>query len=97
MTQSLPTTLGALRSSPFGAPALRGRSVKDEIRTNLLAKLATRAPLFPGVLGYEDLKALLGQIAPQQIPDAAIVIHNDQPEGLGFRLGRVHSIPVSNT
>ena len=54
MTQSLPTTLGALTSSHFGAPALRGRSVKDEIRTNLLAKLATRAPLFPGVLGYED-------------------------------------------
>jgi magnesium chelatase subunit I len=54
VTQPLPTTLGALRSSPFGAPALRGRSVKDEIRANLLAKLATRAPLFPGVLGYED-------------------------------------------
>jgi magnesium chelatase subunit I len=54
VTQPLPTTLGALRASPFGAPDRRGRSVKDEIRANLLARLAAGGPLFPGVLGYED-------------------------------------------
>jgi magnesium chelatase subunit I len=50
----LPQTLGALRASPLGAPHRRGRSVKDEIRHNLLAKLKEAKPLFDGVLGYED-------------------------------------------
>lgn len=54
MNKTLPTTLGALKASPFAAPALRSRSVKDEIRTNLLARLREAKPLFPGVLGYED-------------------------------------------
>jgi magnesium chelatase subunit I len=54
MTQSLPTTLGALKRSAFGADHRRGRSVKDELRANLLARLADGKPLFHGVLGYED-------------------------------------------
>ncbi len=54
MTTSLPTTLGALARSPFGAPERRGRSVRDEIRANLLARIADGKPLFKGVLGYED-------------------------------------------
>jgi magnesium chelatase subunit I len=54
VTSSLPTTLGALKRSPHGAEARRGRSVKDEMRANLLARLADDQPLFPGVLGYED-------------------------------------------
>jgi magnesium chelatase subunit I len=54
MTQTLPSTLGALRRSAFGAEHRRGRSVKDELRANLLARLADGKPLFPGVIGYED-------------------------------------------
>ena len=54
MTQSLPMTLGALKRSAFGADHRRGRSVKDELRANLLARLADGKPLFPGVVGYED-------------------------------------------
>ncbi len=50
----LPTTLGALKASPLGDDRRRGRSVKDEIRANLLARLRDSAPLFDGVLGYED-------------------------------------------
>ena len=53
MTQ-LPLTLGALRQSLFGAPACARRTVKDEIRQNLLARLAAGGALFPGVVGYED-------------------------------------------
>lgn len=53
MTQ-LPQTLGALRQSPFGAPDRRKRTVKDEIRQNLLSRLAAGGALFPGVVGYED-------------------------------------------
>ncbi len=51
---TLPTTLGALKSSPFGDPSRAHRSVKDEIRTNLLVRLADGGPLFPGVMGYDD-------------------------------------------
>jgi magnesium chelatase subunit I len=41
-------TLGELKKNP---PA--GGSVKDEMRRNLLRKLAAGDPLFPGVLGYD--------------------------------------------
>ncbi|HEX6036671.1 sigma 54-interacting transcriptional regulator, partial [Longimicrobium sp.] len=48
MTQR-PTTLGALRASGY-----RPRSVKTEIRENLMAKLRSGGPMFPGIVGYED-------------------------------------------
>ncbi len=54
MTRGLPCTLGALRQSPWGKPPLAGRSVRDEVRTNLLRALATGEELFPGIQGYED-------------------------------------------
>ncbi|HEY0995207.1 MAG TPA: sigma 54-interacting transcriptional regulator, partial [Gemmatimonadaceae bacterium] len=58
MSTTYPETLGALRRSPFGAPEHIHRSVKDEMRRNLIARLRAGggrgAPLFEGVLGYED-------------------------------------------
>src|SRR6266853_1821332 len=42
-------TLGDLRQS--GAPT---RSVKQEIRDNLVRKLEAGEPLFPGIIGYDD-------------------------------------------
>jgi magnesium chelatase subunit I len=51
---NLPRTLGDLKNSPWAEPPLRGRTVRDEIRTNLLARLADGGPLFPGIVGYED-------------------------------------------
>ncbi len=50
----LPNTLGALRTSSHGAAERQGRSVKDELRANLIARLRDGKALFPGVLGYED-------------------------------------------
>ena len=49
-----PRTLSDLKQSPWGADPLRGRSVRDEIRANLIARLETGEPLFPGILGFED-------------------------------------------
>ncbi len=46
---ALPRTLGELRESGW-----RSRSVRDELRENLLARLQSGEPLFPGVLGYEE-------------------------------------------
>ncbi len=51
---TLPRTLGELKRSPWAHPPLRGRSVRDEIRANLLRKLAHGEALFPGIVGYED-------------------------------------------
>ncbi len=47
-------TLGQLRSGPYGDSPHRSRSVKDEMRANLIQKLKTGEAIFPGVLGYED-------------------------------------------
>src|ERR1700728_2864568 len=44
-----PETLGELKSSGY-----RIESVKDEMRRNLIAKLAAGEPLFPDILGYEE-------------------------------------------
>jgi magnesium chelatase subunit I len=44
-----PQTLGALRNSGFEV-----LPVREEIRKNLITKLAAREPLFPGIHGYEE-------------------------------------------
>ncbi|MFN8571613.1 MAG: magnesium chelatase [Gemmatimonadaceae bacterium] len=51
---SLPRTLGELRRSPLGSPQRVMRSVRNEVRDNLLSRLRSGETLFPGVLGYED-------------------------------------------
>jgi len=50
----LPATLEALRSSRWGKPPLLGRSVRDEVRSNLLRSVLAKVPLFPGIHGYDD-------------------------------------------
>src|SRR5713226_8861361 len=50
----LPQTLGELRKSAWSEAKLGGRSVKQEVRENLLRKLDAKEELFPGVHGYED-------------------------------------------
>jgi len=51
----LPQTLGELRTSTqFSAACLKTRTVKDEMRRNLIARLERRETLFPGIVGYED-------------------------------------------
>ncbi len=57
-------TLGALRTSGYAS-----RSVKDEMRANLIAKLRTGQRLFPGILGYDE------SVVPQ-IVNAVLAKHN---------------------
>ena len=64
-----PGTLGELRSSEWNEAWLAARSVKQEIRENLLARLAARREIFPGVHGYED------SVIPQII-NALLARHN---------------------
>ncbi len=71
-TSNLPATLGALRNSEY-TPARVARSVKDELRDNLIARLrakgATGESLFPGIVGYDDT------VIPQ-IVNAVLSRHN---------------------
>ncbi len=49
------TTLRELRRQRTSDPAVGpSRTVKDEIRQNLLSKLHRREPLFPRILGYDE-------------------------------------------
>jgi magnesium chelatase subunit I len=44
-----PSTVGELRASGYTS-----KSVKQELRDNLVTRLKAGAPLFPGIVGYED-------------------------------------------
>src|SRR6202035_2442054 len=55
MSSPLPQTLGELQSSKeFYKARLKKRSVKDELRENLIARLKAKQTIFPGIVGYED-------------------------------------------
>ncbi|MGH7529796.1 MAG: magnesium chelatase [Gemmatimonadales bacterium] len=67
MTQ--PSTLGELKKTEWASPARRQRSVKDEMRDNLICLLENGAALFPGIVGYEDT------VIPQLV-NAVLSRHN---------------------
>jgi magnesium chelatase subunit I len=51
----LPQTLGELRTSQQFSPSqLNARSIKDEMRSNLIARLQARETIFPGIVGFDD-------------------------------------------
>src|SRR3972149_4995308 len=49
-----PQTLGDLRKSEYSEQRIKGRSIKDEMRENLIRKLKREEPLFQGIVGYDD-------------------------------------------
>jgi magnesium chelatase subunit I len=61
---ALAKTLGELKASNY-----RTRSVKDELRANLLGKLRAGEKLFPGIVGYDET------VVPQ-ITNAVLARHN---------------------
>ncbi len=66
---SMPRTLGELRQSPWGDPKRHLRSVKDEMRDNLIAVLESGTEIFRGIKGYDDT------VIPQVI-NAVLSRHN---------------------
>jgi magnesium chelatase subunit I len=64
-----PQILGDLRTSEFGREAFRTRTIKDEMRANLIRKLQSKEPIFSGIVGYEDT------VEPQVI-NAILSRHN---------------------
>ncbi|HEY0875034.1 MAG TPA: hypothetical protein VGD94_16285 [Vicinamibacterales bacterium] len=65
---SRPATLGQLRHAVTSG-AIQRRSVKEEIRDNLIARLRSGDTLFPGIIGYDDT------VVPQ-IVNAVLSRHN---------------------
>jgi len=65
---SLPTTRGALREA-VAAGRIPHRSVKDELRANVAAKLRAGQPLFSGIVGYRET-------VEAQIANAILSRHN---------------------
>ncbi len=64
-----PETLGQLRQSSWSEQRIARRTVKDEMRENLLCALERKQPLFRGIHGYEDT------VIPQII-NALLARHN---------------------
>ncbi len=58
---SLPQTLGQLRTNSKYSAQRLARSVKQEMRENLIARLRCPDPIFPGIIGYDD--TVIPQIA----------------------------------
>jgi len=66
---TMPTTLGELQRTEWASPARRNRTVKDEMRENLICLLENGTPLFPGIVGYEET------VIPQLV-NALLARHN---------------------
>jgi magnesium chelatase subunit I len=67
--KNLPSTLGELRSSGWSEDKIAHRSVRQELRENLLCAIERGDELFPGIHGYEDT------VIPQ-IVNAVLSRHN---------------------
>jgi len=66
---NLPSTIAELKASQFSEARTGRRSLKDEIRENLIGKLNRRETIFPGIVGYDD------SVVPQ-IVNALLSRHN---------------------
>src|SRR5437868_9323207 len=65
----LPRTLGALRTSRFLDQLQPDRTLKEELRSNLICKLNRGEALFPGLMGFDDT------VVPQVV-NAILSRHN---------------------
>lgn len=74
MRPDLPRTLGALRASGH-----QMRSVKDEIRTNLLAMLRAGTDPWPGIVGFES--TVLPQLERALIAGHDVVLLGERGQG----------------
>ncbi len=69
MKEEFPQTLGGLKNSPYHEIHRNGRSVKEEMRANMQARLLEGDALFPGIVGYDET------VQPQ-IVNAILSRHN---------------------
>src|SRR5918995_1671223 len=53
MSSVRPSTIGELRAS-VDAGCIKRRPVRDEVRENLVTRLRSGDPMFPGIIGYDE-------------------------------------------
>src|ERR1700720_718378 len=66
---NLPSIVAELKTTEFNETRVRSRSIKDELRENLISRLGRREVIFPGIIGYDD------SVVPQ-IVNAVLSRHN---------------------
>ena len=71
---SQPTSLGALRDTGY-----RSRSVKTEIRENLLARLRSGQTAFPGIVGFDE--TVLPQLESALLAGHDVVLLGERGQG----------------
>jgi magnesium chelatase subunit I len=64
-----PQTLGELKQTAWSDPQVHNRSVKDEMRHNLICLLEMGREVFPGIVGFEE------SVVPQVV-NALLARHN---------------------
>ncbi len=69
-----PTTIGELKASGWTT-----RSVKEEIRTNVVAQLAAGLPLIDGIVGYDD--TVLPQLANALLAGHDVIFLGERGQG----------------
>lgn len=69
MSHAKPATLGDLKQTEWGDPQRHLRSIKDELRQNLICLVEAGADVFPGIIGFEET------VVPQVI-NAILARHN---------------------
>jgi len=67
--ERMPATLGELRQTEWASPHRIARTVKDEMRANLICMLEAGQEIFPGIIGFDDT------VVPQ-IVNAVLARHN---------------------
>jgi magnesium chelatase subunit I len=69
-----PSTIGELRASGW-----ESRSVKDEVRSNVVARLAVGQPLIDGIVGYDD--TVLPQLANALLAGHDVIFLGERGQG----------------
>jgi magnesium chelatase subunit I len=73
-SSTLPTTLGALLEQGY-----RSRSVKQELRENLLTVLRTGETAFPGIMGFDE--TVLPQLESALLAGHDLVLLGERGQG----------------
>src|SRR5688572_31410718 len=79
-----PSTLGELRESGYQA-----RSIREEMRENLIARLRRGDELFPGIVGYE--RTVIPQVENAILSGQDIILLGERGQAkTRLEIGRAH-------
>ena len=80
-----PRTLGDLKQTEWGDEARHLRSVKDEMRENLICLIEAGAVIFPGIIGFEE--TVVPQVINAVVNQSTATDPTFRPTELGYPAG----------